>query len=153
MLIATSEKSTDDKVKSGVTQCDKLVSLLKERLDSDRTYNDNQIFKLCDSIEKLQAENQALLKRVKNSEERIKFLERQLTSANDNIDDLEQSRRGSYLVVNNLPHKSGTTDEQAFLIMCETKINVGPDNLSIIKSKISDVHRFHVARNDRNQLM
>ena len=35
VLIATSEKSTDDKVKSGVTQCDKLVSLLKERLDSD----------------------------------------------------------------------------------------------------------------------
>ena len=97
VLIATSEKSTDDKVKSGVTQCDKLVSLLKERLDSDRTYNDNQIFKLCDSIEKLQVENRALIKRVENSEDRIKFLENQLSSANNDIDDLEQSRRGSYL--------------------------------------------------------
>ena len=33
--------------------------------------------------------------------------------------------------------------------MCETKINVGADNLSVIKSKISDIHRFHVARNER----
>ena len=151
VLIATSEKNNDDKVKSGVDQCDKIVSLLRERLDSDRNHNDNEIFKLYESVEKLRAENQALLKRVENSEERIKFLEGQLTSTNDDIDDLEQSRRGSYLVVNNLPHESGTTDEQAFLNMCETKINVGPDNLSIIKSKISDVHRFHVAKNDRNQ--
>ena len=34
--------------------------------------------------------------------------------------------------------------------LCETKINVGTENLNLIKSKISDVHRFHVSRNDRN---
>ena len=149
LLIATAEKNTDNNVKSGVAQCDKIVNVLRERLDRDRDYTDSEIHKLCDSVEKLKTENQALLKRVETSEERIKFLEGKLTSANDDIDELEQTRRSSYLVVNNLPHENGTTDEQAFLNMCDQKINVGAENLSIIKSKITDVHRFHVPRNDR----
>ena len=40
--------------------------------------------------------------------------------------------------------------EQTFLNICETKLNIGADNLNLIKSKISDVHRFRAPRNDRN---
>ena len=149
ILISACEKNTENSVKTGVVQCDNLVNVLRERLDNDRAHTDSEIFKLHDSFDKLKSENQALVNKIENAEARIKFLEGQLTSANHDIDDLEQTRRSSYLVVNNLPHESGTTDEQSFLNICQNKINVGTENLNLIKSKISEVHRFHVPRNDR----
>ena len=113
-------------------------------------HNYNEIYKLKDSFDKLKLENKSLEKRAENAEARVKFLEEQQTSTNYDIDDIEQTRRSSYLVVNNLPHESGTTDEQLFLNICKSKINVGPDNLNLIKSKISNVNRFQVSRNYRN---
>ena len=68
LLISASDKHTDSSVQSGVAQCDKLVSVLRERIEMDRLHTDNEIFKLHDSLDKLKAENQALVKRVYNAE-------------------------------------------------------------------------------------
>ena len=149
LLILQSETNTEKRVNIGEVNCDKLISVLREKLESNQMHNENEIYNLKDSFDKLKSENKALEKRVENAEARVKFLEEQQTSTNYDIDDIEQMRRSSYLVVNNLPHEHGTTDEQLFLNMCESKIDVGPENLTLIKSKISNVNRFQVSRNDR----
>ena len=148
LLISTSEKGTEKVVNNGIANSDKLFNVLKDRLDSDRLYYDGEFYKLNDRIDILLKDNQALTKRAENAEAKVVTLEQQLRTTDADIDDLEQSNRNAYLVVNNLPHETNTTDEQAFINLCENRINIGAENVSLIKSKISNVHRFSNKKQD-----
>ena len=93
----------------------------KDHLERYREYTDNRFFKLETKIDTLENANTELTKRAQAAETKAKALEQELLTSNANIDELEQNKRNTHLVINNLRPDSGT-DVDAFINLSKKSI-------------------------------
>ena len=113
----------------------------KEHLERYREYTDDRFFKLETKIDTLENANTELTKRAQTAETKAKALEQELLTSNANIDELEQNKRNTHLVINNLRPDSGT-DVDAFISLCKDKIKLESSVTDIIKENIVKVNRI-----------
>ena len=113
----------------------------KDHLERYREYSDNMFLKLETKIDTLETANKELTKRAQTAETKANALEQELLTSNANIDELEQNKRNTHLVINNLRPDSGT-DVDAFINLCKDKIKLESSVTDIIKENIVKVNRI-----------
>ena len=119
-----------------------LFKEIKERVESQSQHYDNEIFNLHKEVNELKKGKAELEQRAETAEDKVKALENEIDISKGNIDDLDQSKRNSCIVINNIAHSTTTTDEEAFIKLCTDTIRLDGTQTDTIKSNIVKVHRI-----------
>ena len=119
-----------------------LYKELKERYESDKEEYRTEFFNLKQRIDDLDKDKSALLKRAQTAEKEVRELKQEIETSRANIDDLEQSKRNSCIVINNLAPNTASNDEEAFIKLCTDKIRLDSTQTEIVKNNIVKVNRI-----------
>ena len=117
-----------------------LYKELKDRYESDREEYRTEFFDLKQRIDALNKDKSALLQRALTAENEVRELKQEIKTSRASIDDLEQCKRNSCIVVNNLAPASN--DEEAFIKLCTDKIRLDAAQTELVKNNIVKVNRI-----------
>ena len=126
-----------------------LYKELKERYESDREEYRTEFFNMKQKIDALDKDKSALLKRAQTAEKEVRELKQEIETSRANIDDLEQGKRNSCIVVNNLATNTASNDEDAFIKLCTDKIRLDATQIEIVKKNIVKVNRIKEPQSNR----
>ena len=127
-----------------------LYNNIKECVVIDRLHYDNEIFILHNEIKELKKDKAELKERAERAEIKVKALEIELDISKVNIDELDQSKRNSCIVINNIAYNTAPNDEEAFMKVCKDNLQLDATQSDIIKSNIVNIHRIRESLVKRN---
>ena len=122
-----------------------IINTLKDSFNVQIASVSNELFSLNSKFDKLEKENRDLKVKADERDDRIAYLESELSKANNETDELESYVRRQCLVINNLKPQQGKTDLELFMELCSTNFA----DLNITSETISKLHRL--PRNPHNQ--
>ena len=127
-----------------------LYQALKESFVTSEAVTQGEIYKFQQRLDKLENDNSNLRASLEAAETKNQELTDQLEKANANIDEIEQSSRRPCIIVNNLPKENGRSEYDSFINMCEGKVKLGTDEMSVIRNKITKIYRLGKLQNEND---